>query len=335
MPDGIGRSADDSSPGAVPRITVARMHRRAESKAMSAIIEVTNLSRRFGSFTAVDAISFQVEQGSLFAFVGPNGAGKSTTISVLTTLAPAQGGSVAYSIIDQDPRLVGHDDAAIRSHIGVVFQDSLLDRPLSVRTNLMTRARLYGRTSLDRVTAGLHLGELLEKKYGLLSGGQRRRVDIARALLADPEILFLDEPTTGLDPQSRNLVWEAIATLRQDLGLTVFLTTHYMEEAERADRMVVIDHGRIIAQGTPPELRAAHSRDQIRLRGPASLAESLRQAGTTFSIDHDSYVVTVDSQADVRAILNAQADHTTDVEVVHGTLDDVFLSLTGSNLRED
>ncbi|MCL2736909.1 MAG: ABC transporter ATP-binding protein [Propionibacteriaceae bacterium] len=302
---------------------------------MTPIIDVTDLTRTYGSFTAVDSISFRVERGSLFAFLGPNGAGKSTTISVLTTLAPAQSGSVTYSIIDEDPRLLGRDDAAIRSRIGVVFQDSLLDRPLSVRANLATRARWYGVDSIDDVCHVLRLDDLLPRTYGALSGGQRRRVDIARALLASPEILFLDEPTTGLDPQSRRLVWDAITSLREDLGVTVFLSTHDMDEAERADHVEIIDHGRIIASGTPAQLRAAYSRDRVLLRGPTSLEVALEDAGITWTRVRDVIEVTVADSAEAWSIINDHQGLIWDFEVSHGTMDDVFLNLTGTNLRED
>ena len=303
---------------------------------MAPIIEVVNLTRRYGSLTAVDGISFTVESGSLFAFVGPNGAGKSTTVAVLTTLAPAHGGTVAYSI-DKKRCLLGRDDQEIRSQIGIVFQDSLLDRTLTVRTNLEIRSRLYARRHkpVDEVVRVLCLDDIVTRKYGTLSGGQRRRVDIARALLAAPQILFLDEPTTGLDPQSRNLVWQTIAQLRQELGLTVFLTTHYLEEADQADQVTVIDHGKVIASGTPAELRATYCRYKVRLRGPTELDEALRRANTAHTRTHDVIEVPVGSPAEARRVINEYADVITDFEVIHGTMDDVFLALTGTSLRED
>ena len=302
---------------------------------MTSIIEVNDLTYKYGSFTAVDSISFRVERGSLFGFLGPNGAGKSTTISVLTTLYPALSGTVSYSIIDSTPRLLGRDDAAIRSKIGVVFQDCLLDKPLTVRQNLAARAKLYGVRDLSETIRTLRLEDILSKKYAALSGGQRRRVDIARALLASPEILFLDEPTTGLDPQSRNLVWEAIETLRQRLGITVFLTTHYMEEANQADQVTIIDHGNIIACGTPAELKATHSQDKVRLRGGPALEDAVRESGLDPIPTHDGIDIHVGSSAQALSILNAYADLIEDFEVIHGTMDDVFLNLTGSALRED
>ena len=302
---------------------------------MSPIIEVHDLTKTYGSLTAVDHVSFAVDKGTLFGFLGPNGAGKSTTISMLTTILAPQSGAVAYAIIDDDPRLLGQDDADIRSRIGVVFQDNLLDKTLTVRDNLDTRARLYGLPGAGDLVAALHLDEIMSQRYGTLSGGQRRRVDIARALLATPEILFLDEPTTGLDPQSRNLVWETLDALRLRFGLTVFLTTHYMEEAERADQVTVIDRGRIIAAGTPGALRAAHSHDRLKLRGGPALEEALTTAGTPWTRRQD--VVEIDLESAFRAldIIDAHRALIQDFEVVHGTMDDVFLNLTGATLREN
>jgi len=301
---------------------------------MTPIIEVKDLTKTYGPLTAVDHVSFTVEKGALFGFLGPNGAGKSTTISMLTTTLAPLSGAVCYSIIDDDPRLLGQDDADIRRHIGVVFQDSLLDRALTVRENLETRARLYGLGGVGDLAASLHLDEIMGQKYGTLSGGQRRRVDIARALLATPEILFLDEPTTGLDPQSRNLVWETLDALRTRFGLTVFLTTHYMEEAERADQVTVIDHGRVIAAGTPDALRAANSHDQLKVRGGPGLEAALSRAGVVWTRRLDVMEIDVQSGFQALDIVNAHRPLIEDFEVVHGTMDDVFLNLTGTTLRE-
>ena len=306
-----------------------------ESSFMTPLIDVKNLTVTYGSFVAVDSISFSVDKGSLFAFLGPNGAGKSTTISVVTTLKSSAHGEVVYSIIDDDPRLVGHHDTEIRSRIGVVFQDSLLDRALSVKTNLTTRADLYGLGGVEELAHTLQFEDILTRKYATLSGGQRRRVDIARALLPSPEILFLDEPTTGLDPQSRNLVWETLEALRRDRGLTIFLTTHYMEEAERADKVTIIDHGRIIAEGTPGDLRAQHSRTRMRLTGPACLAENLTRMGFDVEGSQGRLELAIDSSAQAKLILRDLGEMIEDFEVIHGTMDDVFLALSGTALRED
>src|SRR4051794_25444366 len=227
-------------------------------------IMVSGLIKRYRGVTAVDGISFDVDDGQVFAFLGTNGAGKSTTIGCLTTTLALDGGTI---------RIAGHDVVSdgekVRETVGVVFQDSLLDPMLTVRENLALRASFAHLNRHDtgrRITALaelIQLEDFLNKRYGQLSGGQRRRVDIARALLHEPRILFLDEPTAGLDPASRAVVWRTIQELRRTSGLTVFLTTHYMEETEEADRVCIIDQGRIVADGTPAELRAAHSRSVL------------------------------------------------------------------------
>lgn len=230
------------------------------------IIEVTGLSKSFGSVDAVKGIDFYVEAGKLFAFLGPNGAGKSTTIDMaLHPFAPRRRRVLI------DGHLLGREDDEIRRKIGVVFQDSVLDPLLSVRENLLVRARLYGSDRQDYEanvrraieTAGVE--PFLNRRYGKLSGGQRRRTDIARALVNTPKILFLDEPTTGLDPQTKKNVWETIRALQKENNMTVFLTTHYMEEAAGADYIMIIDNGEIVARGTPG--RAARA---IQFRPPAA-----------------------------------------------------------------
>ncbi|MDR0436383.1 MAG: ABC transporter ATP-binding protein [Propionibacteriaceae bacterium] len=308
---------------------------------MGAIIEVAELTRRYGTLTAVDRISFHVEEGTLFAFLGPNGAGKSTSISVLTTLAPPSGGTVSYICPTGAKLTIGKDDAAIRQQIGVVFQDSLLDKPFNVRTNLIQRADIYAANPADadamvnEVIEVLSLGEIAKQPYGTLSGGQRRRVDIARALLNKPRVLFLDEPTTGLDPQSRHLVWQTINQLRADLGLTVFLTTHYMEEADTADEVRIIDHGSLIAGGTPAELRAKHSSSQLRFTVNDALLDALTGYGKPFTRAADIVTLPVADSREALAFLTAHAPVIGDFEFRHGTMDDVFLNLTGANLREE
>ena len=235
---------------------------------MDNILEVRHLCKSFGASRAVDGLSFLVKEGQLFAFLGVNGAGKSTTISILCGQLPRDAGGVtiAGTDLDQDPD-------AIRRQLGVVFQESALDKPLSVYENLRSRAALYGitgaafRQKLQELTELLELNDLLKRPLGKLSGGQRRRIDIARALLNDPKILILDEPTTGLDPQTRKLLWNVIARLRKERQLTVFLTTHYMEEAADADYVVILDSGKIAAEGTPLQLKNAYSGDFITLYG--------------------------------------------------------------------
>lgn len=230
------------------------------------IIEVSELKKSFGEVRAVQEISFAVEEGSLFAFLGVNGAGKSTTIDMLCTLLKPDGGEAAIS-----GHRLGAEDDAIRRSIGAVFQEGMLDALLTVRENLQVRGSLYGlsgetlRSASERACRAVQAEEFFDRRYGKLSGGQRRRADIARALIHAPKILFLDEPTTGLDPQTRKKVWEAIQNLRREMGTTVFLTTHYMEEAAQADYITIMGHGQILARGTPFELKREYAFDQLKL----------------------------------------------------------------------
>lgn len=294
-------------------------------------IEVDGLVKSYRSVRAVDDVSFSVLDGQLFAFLGANGAGKSTTIGCLTTLLRADAGSM---------RVAGHDvrtqAEAVRAAIGVVFQRSLLDDGLTVRENLRLRATLSrvprGRfaSRLAELSALIELDEVLDRPYGRLSGGQRRRADIARALLHEPATLFLDEPTAGLDPASRVAVWSAIARLRRDHGLTVFLTTHYMEETEEADQVCIIDAGRLVASGTPTQLRARYSRSilSITTSDPAGLLADAGPAAASVEIDGDIVRIAVAGADDARRILAAHGDRVRDFEFRHGRMDDVFLALT-------
>lgn len=280
---------------------------------------VRGLTKRYGDVTAVDDVSFEVPSGGVFAFLGTNGAGKSTTIGALTTVIEPDAGTM--TVAGHDVRREGD---AVRRAIGVVFQDSLLDGALTVRENLTVRARPYlGTTGAIRERIAhlerlIDLGEFIDRRYAKLSGGQRRRADIARALLHDPEIVFLDEPTTGLDPASRQTVWRTIHELREREGLTVFLTTHYLEETEEADRVCIIDRGRIVADGTPAELRARHS---------SSVLTLVTATGTEHRAVADA--------AEARGILTGLGDGVLDFEFRHGRMDDVFLALTGRPATEE
>lgn len=280
---------------------------------MAASVTVAGLTKRYGDLTAVDDISFEVPEGAVFAFLGTNGAGKSTTIGCLTTVVRPSAGTLTVAGED-----VATGGDAVRRRIGVVFQDSLLDAKLSVRENLSVRARPYisdsarVRQRITELSDLVELGEILDRKYGTLSGGQRRRVDIARALLHDPRVLFLDEPTTGLDPASRRVVWRSIQELRERTGLTVFLTTHYMDETEEADRVCVIERGKLIADGTPGQLRAKYSSSVLTLTTAGGVEE-----------------VPVPDAAAARRILTERGDGVLDFEFRHGRMDDVFLALTG------
>ncbi|SDH37042.1 ABC transporter ATP-binding protein [Microbacterium pygmaeum] len=295
-------------------------------------IDVEGLTKRYRAVTAVDDLSFSVPDGVAFAFLGANGAGKSTTINCLTTVLPFDAGSV---------RVAGHDvirdGERVRGRIGVVFQDSVLDPMLTVRENLRLRAtiarvsRKRADTRIAELAEMISLGAFLDRRYGKLSGGQRRRVDIARALVHEPDIIFLDEPTAGLDPASRAVVWSTIHGLREQTGLTVFLTTHYMEETEEVDRVCIIDRGRIVADGTPADLRAAHSTSVLTITSadPAALLRLAQRLGGSARTAGEQVVIDVGDAELARLILAEHGTLVRDFEFRHGRMDDVFLALTG------
>lgn len=300
------------------------------------ILEVTHLVKSYGSLRAVNDISFRVEEGQFFAFLGPNGAGKSTTIHCICTLLTPDAGSIRVA-----GSFVGKQDDEVRRRIGIVFQESLLDQKLTVYENLKYRAAFYGlsgsraKKRIDEVASLLQIGDLLPHRYGKLSGGQRRRCDIARALIHTPRILFLDEPTTGLDPQTRIAVWEIIRSM-QRTGLTVFLTTHYMEESATADYVCVMDHGGLVAGGTPAELKRRYSSDTLRLEGASdAMSQKLQAAGVKFVQEGRELKVPLpDSRAALPLLRMLEADIRS-FEVVRGSMDDVFLGITGHAIRED
>lgn len=299
---------------------------------MKNIIEIKNLSKSFGEVKAVDDLSFRVKEGELFAFLGVNGAGKSTTINIICGCLAADGGTV---MVD------GHDacrDEAVKNAIGVVFQNSLLDKSLTVADNLASRAALYGisgqglKRRVAELADMLDFGGLLGRTVGKLSGGQRRRVDIARALIHKPKILILDEPTTGLDPQTRKTLWAVIGNLREKEKMTALLTTHYMEEAAGADYVVIIDGGRVAAEGTPLELKNAYTGDFITLYGVSRAeAESL---GMPFASAGDAFVVEVPNTAAATKLITEHPGIFRDYEITKGGMDDVFLNVTGKKAEE-
>ena len=304
---------------------------------MAPVITVRSLAKSYGDVQAVRGIDFDVEHGSLFAFLGPNGAGKSTTIEMLCTLLRADAGTVQIA-----DHVLGKENHAIRQCIGVVFQQSVLDDMLSVRENLYMRGSMYGlnRRQLDAVVARslavVEAQDFADRRHGQLSGGQRRRADIARALLHQPEILFLDEPTTGLDPETRGSIWQTISSMQRANGLTVFLTTHYMEEAAEADRVAVIDRGAIIENATPGELKQKYARDSIRLYGADQAAlDRLHRKGIVWTEDHGIVKVAADGNESALRILNMVARSVSSFEVRRGTMDDVFLSIIGSEPEHD
>lgn len=304
---------------------------------MKKIIEVNGLKKSYGPVRAVKDISFYVEQGKLFAFLGPNGAGKSTTIDILCTILAPDEGEIFI-----DGHLLGKEDTEIRSKIGVVFQDSVLDNLLTVEENLFTRGSFYHKHSqeLDDAVeyAAFAAGavDFLGRRYGKLSGGQRRRADIARALLSSPKVLFLDEPTTGLDPQTRKSIWDTIRELQQKNGTTVFLTTHYMEEAADADYVIVIDDGMIAARGTPSELETRYSTDKLRMRTNDidKLATLVMSKGLKYIVYGDTMTVDLPTTMDAIDIVNEARAILTNIEIQNGTMDDAFIGITGREIRE-
>ena len=298
---------------------------------MDTIIEIDHLSKSFGDIRAVQDLSFQVREGELFAFLGVNGAGKSTTINILCGQLAKDGGSVRICGADPD-----READRVKRSLGVVFQNSVLDKSLSVRDNLESRAALYGITGkafsrrLEELSGLLELDDLLKRTVGKLSGGQRRRIDIARALLHQPRILILDEPTTGLDPQTRKLLWDAVSRMRRGKSMTVFLTTHYMEEAADADYVVILDSGRIAAQGTPLTLKNTYTGDFITLYGVTE--EQVRGLGHPYEAIRDAYRVSVPDTAAATGLIVRNPEVFRDYEITKGRMDDVFLAVTGKKL---
>lgn len=297
----------------------------------SDIIKVSHLNKSFGDVVAVNDLSFRVKRGELFAFLGVNGAGKSTTISILSGQLKKDSGKVW--IQGNQEEKTGKEVARI---LGVVFQDSVLDKPLTVKENLQSRAALYGITGkefqkrLQELVEILDFGEYLNRPVGKLSGGQRRRIDIARALLHRPEILILDEPTTGLDPQTRRLIWNVIEKLQKQDDMTVFLTTHYMEEAADANYVVILDKGSIVAEGTPLELKSQYVQDTISLYGTTE--EEIKTLNKEYKKIRDGYQIKVDHTLEATKLIVEHQDIFRDYEVVKGGMDDVFLAVTGKTL---
>lgn len=301
---------------------------------MERIIEVENLNKSFGEVHAVNGLSFHVKQGELFAFLGVNGAGKSTTISIICGQLKKDSGSVKVCGESVDSGM-----ERIAGKLGVVFQNCVLDKELTVKENLRSRAALYGITGeafkkrLEELAILLDFGNIINRPLGKLSGGQRRRIDIARALLHKPEILILDEPTTGLDPQTRRLLWNVVQSLRKNENMTVFLTTHYMEEAADADYVVVLDSGKIAAKGTPLELKNRYTGDFITIYGAEkSAAEALSLPCEQL---RDAVRLSVPNTAAAAELIVKHPELFNDFEITKGKMDDVFLAITGKNLSAE
>lgn len=298
---------------------------------MNNIIEIENLNKSFGEVKAVHNLSFSVKEGELFAFLGVNGAGKSTTINIMCGTIKKDSGAVTICGKNLDNSL---ND--IKGSLGVVFQNSVLDKDLSVKDNLQSRAALYGicgkafEKRLDELSQLLDFKDILKRPAGKLSGGQRRRIDIARALLHKPRVLILDEPTTGLDPQTRKLLWSVVSDLRKRENMTVFLTTHYMEEAADADRIVILDSGKIAASGTPLELKNAYTGDVITFYGLDE--KEVKALGKPYEKVGGTYRVSVSNTAEATQLILKNPNVFTDYEITKGKMDDVFLAVTGKKL---
>jgi len=310
----------------------------AEDAAVEPAVEVHDLVKHYGELAAVDGIDFSVAQGEIFAFLGPNGAGKSTTIKMLCTLARPTSGRARVAGFD-----VTSQARSVRRHIGLVFQEQTLDDQLTAEENLRFHAVLYGipHDQVDgRISRVLNLVALSDRRKDLVStysGGMARRLEIARGMLHTPRVLFLDEPTVGLDPQTRALIWDDIQRLRREEGVTIFLTTHYMDEAEYAERIAIIDYGSVIAIDTPDALKASVGTDTVALEtadDEAALA-SLKRAGYQVERTEDGLTAFVaDEEAAVGPIVAAAGVAVRTVRAHRPTLDDVFLHFTGREIRE-
>jgi multidrug/hemolysin transport system ATP-binding protein len=304
---------------------------------MNNIIEVNNLKKSFKEVKAVDGISFIVHEGEFFAFLGQNGAGKSTTINIITGALEKDEGEVKVDGLD-----IEKDLSKIKGNIGIVYQSGVLDRFLTVYDNLRFKAALYGYTGdkfnkrLEEIKTQFELEPLLSRPLGKLSGGQKRRVDIARALFHEPKILILDEPTTGLDPQTRQRVWDVVTEEQRKKNLTVFLTTHYMEEAAESHYVVIIDKGKIVAKGTPIDLKSRYSYDSLLIHHPSKEAISLLQnKGLNYSIKDETVKVRIKDSIEARDLISEHPSAFTDFEVIKGTMDDVFLNATGKDISKE
>lgn len=306
---------------------------------MKKIIEIKNLKKYFKDVKAVDGISFNVKEGELFAFLGLNGAGKSTTINIMCGSLDKDEGQIIIDDKDVDRELNG-----IKESIGIVFQNSVLDKNLSAYDNLKTRALLYGMSKesfndkLNELIELLDLKDILKRPLGKLSGGEKRRIDIARALIHSPKILILDEPTTGLDPQTRIMVWNVLNYLRKETNLTIFLTTHYMEEASEADYVVILDRGKIVASGTVNDLKNKYASDVIKIyfneTNKKDLEGLFKKKKVKYVENKECFEVEVKSSKEAKEMIINNSNLFNDFEVIKGKMDNVFLNVTGKDIKE-
>ncbi len=304
---------------------------------MRNIIEVRDFVKQYDKFTAVNNVSFDVEEGSIFAFLGPNGAGKSTTINTLCTIFDKTSGSLTI-----DGKDVSREKDAVRSVIGVVFQEPTLDNKMTVLENLIMHCHFYGipkSETKERIQFVLNLVDLLEWKKAMvssLSGGMKRRVEIARSLLHYPKVLFLDEPTSGLDPQTRAHIWEYVVKLQKEKNITIFLTTHYMDEAEICSKVAIMDAGKIVAMDTPYRLKQQHTKDKanITTSDEEGLEKHLNLGGFVYKKKTGYYSIEVHDLPKLMEIISEQKATISDLEIKKGTLNDVFLEITGKDIRK-
>ena len=299
---------------------------------MNTIIKIDNLTKTYGSLKAVDDLSFEIRKGELFAFLGVNGAGKSTTINIICGQLKKDEGTVIIDELNLDDNL-----AKIKKKIGVVFQSSILDPQLTVKDNLEIKASLYGLSRKEIKSRVNELAEILDftsylnRPLAKLSGGQKRRIDIARALLNKPDILILDEPTTGLDPQTRKMIWAVITKLRKENNMTVLLTTHYMEEASEADYVVIIDQGKMVAHGTPLDLKNEYVGDYMLIYNVKE--EDVKKLGLPYITIPNGYKIEVNDTLEATNLIVNNRELFVDYELIKGKMDDVFLKVTGKNLE--
>lgn len=299
---------------------------------MEEILKITNVSKSFGKIKAVNNISFKVKKGEMFAYLGVNGAGKSTTISMICGTLKNDNGNII--VCGED---INKNSKYIKNKIGVVFQNSVLDQTLSVYDNLKYRASLYDITGnefkkrFEELSKMFELNEIKNQKVKTLSGGQRRRVDIARAIIHEPEFLILDEPTTGLDPNTRKKLWNIIRNLREKNGMTVFLTTHYMEEAVDADFIIIIEKGKIITEGTPLDLKNKYAKDIINIYHIEE--HDIMKLKLPYTKIRDGFKIEVENTSIATDLIIKNKEIFKDYEIIKGKMDDVFLNATGSNLE--
>lgn len=301
---------------------------------MNNVIEINNLNKRYGKIKAVNNLSFRVKEGELFSFLGINGAGKSTTINMICGELKSDSGTIL--VCDKE---VGTNDKYIKRKIGVVFQESLLDKTLTVYDNLKFRASLYGITGnafierYNELEKLFELHEIKKQTISQLSGGQKRRVDIARAVIHKPEILILDEPTTGLDPGTRKKIWKVLNSLRKKNKLTIFLTTHYMEEAVDSDYIVILDKGSVVAEGTPNELKNKYASDMIIIYNVDE--DEIKKLNKPYIKIRDGFKIEIKTLEEATELIIKHKELFKDYEIIKGKMDDVFLNATGYDLEEE